>query len=124
LLLACGICHGAEFKSDHFPGRADGGPIINPCEDDPALHFEFRFDAKLGLASVYGVTARGQTTEALLGLNRQELRAYRSQQAKKLAVLTLFAESNQEAKSLLEEAVESTSEYAAFARAIVEGRGS
>ena len=118
LLLACGICNGAEFKSDHFPEAVDGGPVINPCEDDPAMHFEFRFDAKLGLASVYGITSRGRTTENLLGLNRPELRRFRSQQVKKLAVLEHLAATNQDAKRLMEEALHPVSEYSAFAQAL------
>jgi uncharacterized protein (TIGR02646 family) len=119
LLLACGVCNGAEFKSDHFPGTAEHGPIINPCDDDPAFHFEFRFDVKLGLASVYGTTPRGHTTEVLLGLNRAELRRFRSEQVKKLAVLKRLAESDSEAKQLMQEALLSASDYSAFARALV-----
>jgi uncharacterized protein (TIGR02646 family) len=118
LLLACGICNGAQFKSDRFPGPADGGPLINPCEDDPANHFEFRFDGKLGLASVYGITDRGQTTERLLGLNRSELRRFRSEQVKKLAVLKRLERSDPEARRLMEEALQPTSDYSAFARAL------
>ena len=116
LLLACGICNGSEFKSDRFPEAAQGGPIVNPCEDDPSAHFEFRFDSNLGLASVYGITERGRTTEELLGLNRLELRRYRSQQVKKLAVLKRLAESDPEAKQLMKEAVQPASEYSAFAQ--------
>ncbi|MBZ4422626.1 hypothetical protein [Myxococcus sp. RHSTA-1-4] len=36
------------------------------------------------LASVHGKTQRGEKTEQLLGLNRTDLRAYRSKQLKKL----------------------------------------
>jgi uncharacterized protein (TIGR02646 family) len=115
LLLACGICNGGEFKSDHFPEAADGGPIINPCDEDPAGHLEFRFDAQLGLASVYGTTTRGETTEKLLGLNRLDLRRYRSQQVKKLAVLKRMANTDVQARQLFEEAKLPSSEYSAFA---------
>ncbi len=118
LLLACGICNGGEYKSDRFPEAAHGGPIVNPCEDDPSGHFEFRFDAKLGLASVYGISERGRTTEKLLGLNRLELRRYRSQQIKKLAVLKRLSQSDPEARQLMEEAVQPASEYSAFARTL------
>jgi uncharacterized protein (TIGR02646 family) len=118
LLLACGICNGGDFKSHHFPEAADGGPIINPCDEDPAVHFEFRFDAKLGLASVYGTTKRERTTEKLIGLNRPELRSYRSRQVKKLAVLKRLADTNAEARQLFEEAKQPSSEYSAFALAL------
>jgi uncharacterized protein (TIGR02646 family) len=119
LLLACGICNGGGLKSDRFPGPADGGPILNPCEDEPTAHLEFRFDSKLGLASVYGLTPRGQTTEQLLGLNRPDLRRFRSGQVKKLAALKRLAERDPEAKLLIEEAAQPASEYSAFARALI-----
>jgi uncharacterized protein (TIGR02646 family) len=118
LLLACGICNGGEHKGDRFPDAADGGPIVNPCEDDPTVHLEFRYDANLGLASVYGRTDRGKTTESLLGLNRLQLRQFRSLQIKKLAVLRSLGATNPEAKQLFDEAMEATSEYSAFARAL------
>ena len=41
LLLACGRCNGSENKGDRFPTARQGGPIVNPCKDDPADHFEF-----------------------------------------------------------------------------------
>jgi uncharacterized protein (TIGR02646 family) len=118
LLLACGICNGSEYKGDRFPEAAQGGPIINPCEDDPSFHLEFRFDTRLGLASVYGTTQRGRTTESLLGLNRPALRKYRSLQIKKLAVLKQLAVTDPEACQLLDEAKRPTSEYSAFALAL------
>jgi len=116
LLLACGICNGGEHKSDHFPEAAEDGPIINPCEDDPADHFFLCFDPMANLASVYGVTPRGVVTEELLGLNRPALRSYRSAQVRRLVALAQFAESDTEAAALLQLAQRSDAEYAAFAR--------
>ena len=116
LLLACGICNGAGFKYDHFPEAADGGPLVNPCEDDPVTHFEFRFDPRLGLASVYGLTPRGRTTEILLGLNRPDLRPFRSEYVKKLTVLKRMGQFDAEAKQILNEALDPASQYSAFAK--------
>ncbi len=118
LLLACGVCNGPEHKGDQFPDTADGGPLINPCDENPSDHFEFQYDPATKLASVYGTTTRGKTTEETLGLNRRELRAYRSKQVKKLAALARFARADAEARALLDEARQGRAEYAAFARVL------
>ena len=116
LLLACGVCNGGEYKSDHFPEADDDGPIVNPCEDDPSQHFTFHFDPVAKLASVYGVTSRGVRTEQLLGINRPELRSYRSVRIRYLMALSRFANSDTEAAELLKLARQSDAAYAAFAR--------
>jgi uncharacterized protein (TIGR02646 family) len=116
LLLACGTCNGAGHKGDRFPAEDEGGPLVNPCEDDPSKHLDFRFDRDTRLASVYGKTPRGITTEKVLGLNRPELRAFRSTEVCKLAVLARLARTDPEARSLLEAAARSDAQFAAFAR--------
>ncbi len=118
LLLACGICNGAEHKGDCFPEAADNGPLLNPCDDDPVAHLRFHFDPRTGLASVYGRTPRGRTTEQLLGLNRPDLRAFRSQDVKRLAALARFARTDPDAARLLAEARQDDAPYTAFARAL------
>lgn len=118
LLLACGVCNGAGHKSDRFPETGEGGPLVNPCEDHPEAHFEFHCDPVARLASVYGKTRRGITTEEVLGLNRTELREYRSRRIRHLVALAEYADWDPEAASLLEEAKQSSAEYAAFARAL------
>ncbi len=121
LLLSCAICNGREHKGDRFPEAAEGGPLVNPCEDFPDAHFEFVFDFRARLATVVGTTARGKTTETCLGLNRQDLRAYRSRWVMQLCVLSRCAENDPDAAILLEEACRDDAEYAAFARALVAG---
>jgi uncharacterized protein (TIGR02646 family) len=118
LFLACGICNGAENKSDRFPEQAEGGPLVNPCDDDPADHFEFHFDPVTRLASVYGTSPRGVTTEEVFGLNRPYLREHRSRCIRRLAALVQYAAVDNEASSLLQEAKQSDAEYAAFARTL------
>jgi uncharacterized protein (TIGR02646 family) len=118
LLLACGVCNGSEHKSDCFPEANEGGPLVNPCEDDPEGHFEFHFDLKTKLASVYGKTPRGAATEGILGLNRTALREYRSIRIRHLVALAAFADKDPEVVKLLDEAKKSSAEYAAFARAL------
>jgi uncharacterized protein (TIGR02646 family) len=118
LLLACGACNGAEHKSDKFPEGEEGGPIINPCNDEPTEHFEFRYNRKARLASVYGKTDRGEVTESLLGLNRRALRSRRSTEIQKLFILSKFAPQDSEAAALLQQAMTDEGEYSAFARAL------
>lgn len=119
LLLACGICNGTEHKSDHFPEANEGGPFVNPCDDDPESHFDFYFDPIAKLASVYGKTLRGETTEQMLGLNRTDLREYRSVSIRRLLALAKFADSDPVAANLLDEAKSSNAAYAAFARTLI-----
>lgn len=91
---------------------------MNPCDDDPAEHFRFEFDPATRIASVFGTTIRGETTEDLLGLNRYDLRTHRSKVVERLVALARFATHDPEAAKLIAEARLSSSEYAAFARAL------
>ncbi|MCY1082734.1 HNH endonuclease [Archangium lansingense] len=116
LVLACGVCNGSEYKGDEFPLKAQGGPLINPCAEDPAPHLSFEYDPVAKLASVRGKTPRGDTTERLLGLNRQDLRTYRSTHVKRLWFIAQKAATEPEARQLLDEAAASTREYSAFAQ--------
>jgi uncharacterized protein (TIGR02646 family) len=121
LLLACGVCNGKEYKGDRFPEEDQNGPLVNPCEEDPEQHFYFHYEPACRIASVYGTSPRGKTTEEILGLNRNELLTYRSRQMTKLYVIARLAASDPEAESLLKEAMEDSAEYAAFARTLKNG---
>lgn len=116
LLMSCAVCNGAEHKGDRFPEAAEGGPIINPCDEEPLEHFDFFFDPQARLASVVGKTVRGRTTEQLLALNRPDLRAHRSHRVTMLSALSLHARSDPAARRLIVEACHDDAEYAAFAR--------
>ena len=116
LLLACGVCNGPSYKGIQFPNTADGGPLINPCVDNPDDHFNFAYDPVLKLADVIGKTLRGQTTERILGLNRRELRAYRSRQVTRMAAIATMAPSDSEAARLLQEAKRADADYSRFTR--------
>lgn len=119
LLLACGICNGSRFKGCKSPTRQEGGPYINPCIDDPSTHFDFVYDPVAKLSSVLGTTRRGNKTVTDLGLNRSDLRTYRSKLVRKLVCIAQFASTNSEAAAIVREAKESTSAYSAFARALL-----
>ncbi len=115
LLLACGVCNSTKYKGDKFPEASEGGPPINPCDDDPREHFDFVFIKETKLAFVIAKTKRGTSTEELFGLNRKELLEYRSKQVCKLFALSLFAETDPLARDLLLEAKTNGAEYSAFA---------
>jgi uncharacterized protein (TIGR02646 family) len=118
LLLACGVCNGSEYKGDEFPLAANEGPFVNPCAEEPAAHFSFHYDPVAQLASVHGKTPRGQTTEKLLGLNRKDLRTYRSTRLKQLWFIAQRASTDPEARRLLDEATAASEAYSAFAAAL------
>lgn len=118
LLLACDRCNGTENKGVKFPGPADGGPLVNPIEENPEQHFRFDFDPVTRLANVLGISERGETTWKALGLNRPELVRQRSGFVMKLRVLATFCQQDASARELIEAAVADDAEYAAFAREI------
>ncbi len=122
LLLACGVCNGAGHKGDRFPVAGEGGPIVNPCNDQPSHHLRFHYDMAAEVASVHGSSPRGKVTESLLGLNRSDLRAHRSLFVKKLIVLADYAKTDPRAGELMKLCVANEAEYAAFARALIAGR--
>lgn len=39
LLLACSKCNGKGQKGDAWPSVAEGGPLVNPCDEDPSDFF-------------------------------------------------------------------------------------
>ena len=125
LFLACGVCNGAQFKGARFPEEAEGGPLVNPCEEDPAAHLDFVFDTTTKLASIYGKTDRGKTTVSVFGLNRHELREYRSKFVQRLRALSRLATQDEEAAELIQEVRAVSSEYSAFLDRIlaVDGEG-
>ena len=118
LLLACGRCNGPENKGVKFPGSAEGGPLINPTEDDPDQHFRFDFDTGTKLANVLDRSKRGETTWKILGLNRRELVHHRSDFVKKLWVIATRYEEDADARLIIDAAIMDDAEYAAFARAV------
>jgi uncharacterized protein (TIGR02646 family) len=118
LLFACGICNGNQYKGGRFPDPAAGGPLLNPCVDDPTQHLRFEFDARTKIAVVIGMTLRGVTTEQHLGLNRPKLVTHRYTWVRNIAALKRLAITDVGANALYQEAIKSESQYAAFARSL------
>lgn len=118
LFLSCAVCNGPSFKGDRFPDAASGGPPINPCDDLPDAHLAFNFDPVTKVSTVCPRTARGKITVDLFGLNRPDLREYRSRILAMIFALSRFATTDEEARRLLEQARSDGGEYAAFARSM------
>lgn len=118
LLLACGRCNGPENKGVKFPGSAEGGPLVSPTEDDPAIHFRFDFDTGTKLANVLDHSKRGKTTLNVLGLNRRELLHHRSDFVKKLWAIATYYDQDADARLIIDAAIMDDAEYAAFAREV------
>ncbi len=96
---------------------------MDPTTDrDLESHLRFEYDARAKVTSVWGVSERGKTTEELLGLNRYELRSYRTRQIRMLDALRRLAQEDPEARELWAESVakaeQGESEYSAFVRAL------
>lgn len=85
LMVACKSC--LMSKGGHFPvlgprapllctwdeaNNSEDARLLNPCVDDPLVHFRLHKNGSL----IYK-TNRGETTISVIGLNRQELLNYR-----------------------------------------------
>lgn len=124
LLWACGKCNGSTYKGDHFPGKAKGGPILNPTVDRPERHLKFVYDEHTGTALVESRTKRGLVTRELLGLNRPELARHRRELMEKIFFIATRADAGDKtALSLILKSCQADSEYAAFARSIADRFG-
>lgn len=120
LLLSCPRCNDSAHKGTKFPKLADGGPLIDPCIDDPAHHFDFIFDPLSGLALVKPLTTRGKITAQIFGLNtRKPLVQARTRLIKQLLALKPYELTDAEVAKVLNEARAQTSPYLAWTRRII-----
>lgn len=125
LLFACGVCNGAEFKGTKFPMNNANEPLLlNPCEDEPNDHLEFEFDEMTNLAIVVAKSGKGTNSIETYGLNRNrsndDLLHDRSSFVKKLILLAIYYQNDQDCKKILDQACENSSEYSAFAKMVKE----
>ena len=107
-----------ENKGTKFPLAAEGGPLVNPVDEELSRHLRFDFDPKLQLANVLGISKRGETTRITLGLNRPELLKHRSKFVKKLWVIAVRYHQDAQAREIIDSAIGPKEEYSAFARAL------
>lgn len=119
-MLGCEICNGKQYKGDKFPERHEGGPFVNPVDEEPDDFFEFEFDSETGTANVIPKDRRALTTEEMLGLNRPELVKRRSSIVRLLVTIAIKADKGDRIFiTELKRRCNKDEEYAAFARALV-----
>ncbi len=126
MLWACGKCNGKEFKGDLFPLKNEGGPFVNPVEEDPASHFEFEYDEVTGVVFLNPISVRGETTARIMGLNRREMLVDHRRFYVKLVfthAVRAITENDFLARSIVIEACQKSKEYAAFSRSIADRFG-
>ncbi|MGE0018165.1 MAG: retron system putative HNH endonuclease [Draconibacterium sp.] len=120
LMLGCEICNGKQYKGDKFPENKDGGPFVNPVEENPEDFFDFEFDPETGTANIIPQNLRADITEMILGLNRPELVKRRSSIVQLLVRIAIKADKGDVVFiEELKRRCNNDEEYAAFARALV-----
>lgn len=120
LLLSCPKCNDKQHKGVKFPGIYAGGRLINPSDEDPAIHFNFIYDTVTQQALVVPKTIRGQTTERIFKLNsRKALVKARSSLIKKLILLKTYEPTDIRAAALINEAKNINEPYLAWVNALV-----
>lgn len=120
LMLSCEICNGKQYKGDKFPESNEGGPYVNPVEENPDNSFDFEFDPETGTANVISKSGRANTTAEDFGLNRTELVKHRSSVVRKMVFAALIArEGDLNGIAEIKKCCQKEEEYAAFARALI-----
>ncbi len=119
LLLSCSVCNNKSHKGDLFPDSNDGGPFVNPAEENPEEFFRFDYDYETGTANILPKNIRGKTTEKELGLNRTELVRRRSAIVTKMPVIAIMAgKGDVKCKTEILKYCGEAEEYSAFARSL------
>jgi len=119
LLLACKKCNGTAQKGDNWPSNSEGGPLVNPSEEQPEDFFEFLFDEATLVSIVRPKNIRGTTSERIYGLNKHLLLKDRNLFVRKLIFIAKRYNSDTQAKAIIDDAIKDDGEYAAFARMVM-----
>lgn len=118
LLLSCKKCNGAGQKGDKWPSKKEGGPLIDPCVENPEDFFEFVFDEKTLMSIVKPKNVRGATSENIYGLNKHTLVKDRNRYVQMLVIIAKNYGKDHVATSIIDEATLNSGEYAAFAKMV------
>jgi uncharacterized protein (TIGR02646 family) len=120
LLLSCPRCNDQKHKGNEFPLKKQGGPIVNPCSDEPCGFFNFIYDPLAKLALVQPLNSRGVVTERMFKLNiRKGLVRRRSKLLRNLIYIKQKASSDPEARAIIAESKMPQSEFSAWAKALL-----
>lgn len=118
--FSCEICNGKAHKGDKFPLENENGPIINPVDENPDIHFKFYYDSGVDRALLIPLTDRARTTLSVFKLNeRMALIDLRTKEIRLVSKLKAIADSgNKDAQNLLN-SFSNKNEYYAFIKAII-----
>ncbi len=83
-LLSCAICNGKSNKGDKFPLENENGSFINPVDENPNEFFKFEFDEVTNKFLIFPKNERAFTTIKELGLNRENLSEFRTNELSKI----------------------------------------
>lgn len=120
LLLSCPRCNDGAHKGNHFPLKSAGGPILNPCVDEPSDFFDFIYDPLAKLALVRPLDSRAVLTEKMFELNkRKALVRRRSKLIRNLIYIKEKEAEDLEARQIIAEAKLPQSEFSAWANALL-----
>lgn len=118
LYLSCKRCNGKGQKGDSWFTEVEGGPLVDPCQENPEEFFRFYFDEATMVSLVIPKNERAELSVSIFGLNRHDLLEERNYYVRSLIVLAKLADQNKEAKDLLDQAVLDSQKYSAFAKSI------
>lgn len=111
-LLSCGRCNDAKWA--HFPDCDNQPCLLDPANEDPAMHLDF------SRTMVLGKTLRGEETIRLVGLNRSPLEDKRAEWLMRIDQLLLLCccmpDAFAEARELLIWAMQEDAPFSAMTR--------
>lgn len=113
LLLSCEACN--QCKLDKFPSDAEGGPIINPYEEDPHSHFKYIYIISEQNLEIQHLSKRGETSKLVYGLLRADLTLARNERVREFLVIQkLASDGSNEAKDLLRQISNENQRYSSI----------
>jgi uncharacterized protein (TIGR02646 family) len=123
LLLSCSICNNKKHNGTKFPLDSQGQPLlIQPIIENPNLFLHFVYNPLSEIAEIEAINGnpKGKETIKIFGLNstgRISLLKQRSEYVQNLIYIAIKAgQDDPDAQTLMQKAVQSTQQYAAFAR--------
>lgn len=72
-LLSCPVCNNKSNKGDKFPLADEGGPLINPVDEDPNDFFRFEYDDITKQFLLFPKNDRADKMLEIIKLNREDL---------------------------------------------------
>ena len=118
-LLCCSVCNGKSNKGDKFPLLADGGPFINPVDENPDEFFDFSFDEVTQQFLVIPKHTRSITMLEIIKLNRDDLAEFRTKELFKIIEMLSQIIDNKEKVEKFFKLFSEEDQYYAFIKTII-----